>query len=105
MTPKVEREARTLPEQTAPAALAALSAQAVAPLALDPDGEFGSRLPPDHPPWARDVVSLTQRARALLVKLKPVVIRVLAAWEHRVRALTVAGRRVTVDATGSYRVD
>jgi hypothetical protein len=105
MTPKVERESRALPEQVAPAALAALAAQGVAPLALDPDGEFGSRLPPDHPPWARDVVSLTQRARALLVKLKPVVVRVLAAWEHRVRALTIGGRRVSIDATGSYRVE
>jgi len=79
--------------------------QGVPALALDPDGDADYRLPPDHPPWARDVVSLSQRARALLQRLKPVVVHVIAAWEHRVRCLVIGARRVSVDATGCYRVD
>jgi hypothetical protein len=102
VTPKVEREANALPDAATPFAAVL---QALPPLAFDPDGEAGYRLPPDHPAWARDVVSLSQRARALVARLKPVAIRAIAAWEHRVRALVIGGRRVSVDPSGSYRVD
>jgi hypothetical protein len=102
VTPKVEREPNALPDAATPFAAVL---QALPPLAFDADGDAGYRLPPDHPAWARDVVSLSQRARALIVRLKPVVIRVIAAWEHRVRTLVIGGRRVSVDPTGSYRVD
>jgi hypothetical protein len=88
-----------------PAFAAALAAQQVPPLAFDLDLEAGYRLPPDHPPWPRDVVSVSQRARALLARIKPVVITVIAGWQHKLRSLVVGGRRVAVDATGCYRVD
>ncbi|GAC1442734.1 MAG: hypothetical protein NVS3B17_01690 [Vulcanimicrobiaceae bacterium] len=82
------------------------SPEALAPLALDPDDRGDApALPHDHPAWMRDAVSLSQRARALLATMKPVVLRVIDAWEHRVRNAVIGGRTVKVDASGSYRVD
>ena len=79
---------------------------ALAPLAFDSDDQFGGpALPSDHPAWLKDAVSLSQRARALVAKLKPAVIHVAAAWEHRVRTILIGGRALTVDASGSYRMD
>lgn len=79
---------------------------AVAPVALDPDDRWGGHsLPNDHPAWMRDTVSLSQRARALLAHVKPAVVRVIAAWEHRVRSIVVGGRRLCVDPSGCYRIE
>jgi hypothetical protein len=75
------------------------------PVALDPDVEIGNDLPSDHPAWTKDALSLSQRARALLTKLRPVVIRVLSFWDHRVRSILVGGRTLSVDASGSYRLE
>lgn len=80
----------------------------VAPVAIafDNDDQFGGpTLPNDHPAWLKDAVSLSQRARVLVTKLKPIVLHVIAAWEHRVRTIVVGGRRVSVDASGSYRIE
>ena len=74
-------------------------------LALDPDDMLGHALPSDHPAWMKDTLSLSQRARVLFAKLKPVVVKVYRFWDHRVRSAVVAGRRLSVDASGSYRVD
>jgi len=75
-------------------------------LAFDPDDRYqGPTLPADHPRWMRDTLSVSQRARALLAKVKPVVVRVIAYWEHRVRSITIGGRTLCVDASGSYRLD
>ncbi len=62
-------------------------------------------LPHDHPHWVRDAVAVSQRARRLLERLAPAVIAVLSMWDHRLRGIVVAGRRVHVDASGSYRTD
>lgn len=104
MSASVERDSGTGAAQD-PAFAAALAAQQIPPLAFDLDLEAGHRLPPDHPPWPRDLVSLSQRARAMLARIKPVVIEVIAAWQHRLRSIIVGGRRVAIDATGCYRVD
>lgn len=64
-----------------------------------------SGLPHDHPRWVRDAVAVSQRARRLLERLAPAVIAVLTMWDHRLRCIVVSGRRVHVDASGSYRVD
>jgi len=61
-------------------------------------------LPAGHPPWTRDVAALTRRARAALAELPRVVIRVMGFWEHPRREALVDGRRVTVDAAGTYLV-
>jgi RNA polymerase sigma factor (sigma-70 family) len=73
---------------------------------VDPDDRWGNgpALPADHPAWARDALSVSQRARALLARIKPVVVRVIAFWEHRVKSITIGGRTLSVDASGSYRV-
>jgi len=81
------------------------AAEPALPVQLDPEAEPDSRLPADHPAWARDVVSISQRARDLFARLRPVAIRIFSAWEHRVRSMFVAGRRVSIDASGSYRAD
>lgn len=74
-------------------------------IALDADVEIGNQLPADHPPWSKDTLSLSARARALLARLRPVVIRVLNFWDHRVRSIFVGGRKLSVDASGSYRLE
>ncbi|MGH7748186.1 MAG: hypothetical protein ACREQ5_26015 [Candidatus Dormibacteria bacterium] len=78
----------------------------VAPIPSDPDDRWGGHaLPSDHPAWMRDVVSLSARARGLVAKLQPVVVRVIGAFEHRLRAIVVSGRRLSVDFSGCYRVE
>jgi hypothetical protein len=64
-----------------------------------------STLPADHPAWSRDRLSLSAQARLLLAKLKPVALRVLTFWDHRLRSAFVGGRKLTIDASGSYRLD
>jgi len=83
----------------------ALPPGAPVPVALDPEIEPESRLPVDHPAWARDVVSLSLRAREMFGRLRPVVVRIYTAWEHRVRSILVAGRRLSIDLAGCYRLD
>ena len=78
----------------------------VAAIAFDPDDRYGGNaLPNDHPRWMKDTLSISQRARTLLQKLEPVVMRVLTAWDHRIRSVEIGGRTLKVDASGSYRLD
>lgn len=80
--------------------------EALAPLSLDPDDRYdGPALPNDHPAWMRDAVSLSQRARALLATLRPVVLHVIGVWEHGLRSVVIGGRTVSIDASGSYRLN
>jgi hypothetical protein len=82
-----------------------LNAVPVAPVAADADERWGGHaLPNDHPAWMKDTLSISNRARALLARIKPVAVRVVAFWEHRVRSIAVPGGRVSVDASGSYRL-
>jgi hypothetical protein len=74
-------------------------------IALDPDLDLPNNLPSDHPAWAKDTVSLSQRARSLLARLRPIAIKVVTFWDHRVRSIFVGGRTLSVDASGSYRLD
>jgi hypothetical protein len=84
---------------------AALATPPPLPVALDADVEIGNQLPADHPPWSKDTLSLSARARALLSRLRPVVIKVVSFWDHRVRSIFVGGRTLSVDASGSYRLE
>jgi hypothetical protein len=71
-----------------------------------PDAELETALlPREHPRWVRDAVAVSQRAREVIAKLKPVVIRILSFWDHRLRSIVVGDRRVHVDPAGCYRVD
>ncbi len=62
-------------------------------------------LPHGHPEWVRDALSVSQRARSLIARLRPVVIRAFTFWDHRLRSILVGSRRVGIDASGSYRVE
>lgn len=89
-----------------PPAVAAGALQGLGSVALDPDDRYGGNaLPSDHPKWMKDTLSISQRARALLVRLKPVALRAIAYWEHRVRSIAIGGRNLSVDPSGSYRLD
>jgi hypothetical protein len=82
---------------------AALEARA---LAFDPDDRFsGPALPNDHPRWMRDTLSISQRARAMLARIKPVAIRVINYWEHRLKRVVIGSQALCVDQSGSYRLE
>ncbi|GAC1545682.1 MAG: hypothetical protein NVS2B17_28230 [Candidatus Velthaea sp.] len=66
--------------------------------------EIVPALPRDHPAWQRDVLSISRRARALMESVRPVVVRVLTFWDHRVRDITIGTRQFGIDASGSYRL-
>jgi hypothetical protein len=78
-------------------------AEPIVPAVAQSDLESSS-LPPDHPRWVKDAVAVSQRARDLIAQLKPIALRVLGFWDHRVRSILVGDRRVHVDPSGSYRI-
>lgn len=78
--------------------------QAVVPAV--PDVELDTALlPRDHPQWVKDTLSVSNRARELFARIKPVVVRILTFWDHRVRSVLVGNSRVSVDPSGSYRIE
>lgn len=83
-----------------------LSGSAAAALPLIPDDELETPpLPREHPKWVRDALAVSQRARRIASQLKPLAMRVLTFWEHRSHAIFVGGRKLSIDAAGSYRID
>ena len=64
-----------------------------------------SLLPRDHPQWAKDTITISTRARELLSRLRPLLVTVLTFWDHRIRCMFVAGGQVSIDPTGSYRME
>lgn len=89
---------------TLPVQIGAAASEAVTPVV--PDGELETPLSPhDRPRWIRDAVALSQRARELIARLRPVAVRVLSFWDHRFHAIVVGGCCVRVDASGCYRID
>jgi hypothetical protein len=86
-----------------PYAGAAAPEQAVAP--IDEGNQESSLLPRDHPKWARDAVTVSQRAREIIARLRPVVVKILTFWDHRVRTAYIGASRVSIDPSGSYRIE
>lgn len=104
MSAKVDRELAAALPSADPTLVS--TQNIVTPIVDDGDERWGGHaLPGDHPAWMKDTLSLSQRARALLTKLRPVAIRVVSYWDHTVRSIVCSGRRMSVDASGSYRVD
>lgn len=102
MSARVEGDAPALAPDAELVAYAALPPS----IALDPDDRWGGHaLPHDHPAWMKDTLSISQRTRALLGRLRPVVVKVIAFWEHRVRSIAIGDRRLCVDPSGSYRLE
>jgi hypothetical protein len=89
-----------------PAALAsrleAGRSEAIVPAVAEAELET-ALLPQDHPRWVKDAVAVSQRARELIGKLRPVVVHVLSFWDHRIRSIMVGNRCVAVDPSGCYR--
>lgn len=77
---------------------------AVAPYIGDDELETPP-LPREHPKWVRDTASVSQRARRLIEGLRPLVVRVLTLWDHHIRSINIGSRNLTVEATGSYRLE
>jgi hypothetical protein len=86
------------------AALAIASLSIAPPQVADGGAEMPASLPRDHPAWQRDMLAVSARVRALLAQLRPVAVRVLTFWDHAVRSVSLGGRRLDVDPTGSYRL-
>jgi hypothetical protein len=75
-------------------------------LALVPDDELETPpLPREHPKWAKDSLAVSARARALLQRLRPVIVRILTFWDHQMRTIRIGGRNMHVDVSGCYRID
>jgi hypothetical protein len=71
-----------------------------------PDDELETPpLPREHPKWVKDAVALSHRARQILAHLRPAIVRVLTFWDHHVRGIVVGGRELSVDISGSYRIE
>jgi hypothetical protein len=96
--------ARVEPETSPAVYVPVRGGRAILPLV--PDDEFETPpLPREHPRWIKDAAAVSQRARQLVAHLRPVVMRVLTFWDHRVRAVAIRGRELRIDISGSYRLD
>ena len=96
------KDARTAPRRLDPAAPPIPLLAELAPIGSD--ALEAATLPPDHPAWQRDVVSISARVRAVLAQLRPFALRVLTFWDHLVREAVIDGRRLEIDPSGSYRL-
>ena len=101
------RTPRLEPQAEPRSLLEALGLGATAPVVSEiGEAEFeATSLPPDHPKWARDALTVSHRARDIVARLKPLAIRVLTFWDHRLRAIQIGTRRLHVDPSGSYRLE
>lgn len=91
-------------EQPAHRAAVAVEPEHIVPAVADTDFE-STLLPRDHPKWNKDALTISARARELIERLRPVVVRVLTFWDHRIRSITIGGTRLGIDASGSYRAE
>ncbi len=62
-------------------------------------------LPHDHPPWVKDTLTLSRRAREIIAGLPRVAVKILSFWDHRIRSIVVSGTRLSIDPSGSYRCE
>jgi hypothetical protein len=82
---------------------AAIAPEAAVPAIGESEAE-STLLPRDHPKWARDAVTVSLRAREIIARLRPVAIKILSFWDHRIRSAFIDGHHVCVDPSGSYRI-
>ena len=96
---------RVEPEERSPQTLPLSVAASEPVVAAVTDERDVTDLPREHPAWVRDAVALSRRARGIVARLRPAVFLVLSFWDHRIRSIAVGGRRVRIDASGSYAID
>lgn len=94
--PRLERSTIDVGAARDTARVAALSTEA------DRDPNL---LPHGRQKWGIDGIAISARAREMAARLKPVVTAVLRFWDHGVRLTLASGRRISIDASGSYRAD
>ncbi len=85
-----------------PLQVGASRSEAIVPVVAEAELET-NLLPHDQPRWVKDAVAVSQRAREIVAKLRPVAVRVLSFWDHRIRSIAIGERLVEVDASGCYR--
>lgn len=92
------------PSETLASGLAQIEGERAVPAIAGHDDAFDATfLPRDHPPWNKDTLTISQRARELIGRLRPIAIRVLSFWDHRIRTVSIGHARLSIDASGSYR--
>jgi hypothetical protein len=92
------------PTAALPLQVGATRSEAVVPVVAETELET-TLLPHDQPRWVKDAIAVSQRARELIASLRPVAVRVLSFWDHRIRSIVVGDRCVSVDASGCYRIE
>jgi hypothetical protein len=92
------------PGNSLPLEVGASRSEAVVPVVAESELET-SLQPHDQPRWVKDAVAVSQRAREIIAKLRPAAVRVLSFWDHHIRSIVVANRRVCIDASGCYRTE
>ena len=81
-------------------------ASATRPLALaELAAERGEHLPRDHPRQSHDAISLCARARELVEGMSVQATRVFSFWDHGARSAKAGARRVSIDPSGSYKLE
>ena len=91
------------PSGALPLQIGASQSEAVVPAVADAELET-ALLPNDQPRWVKDAVAVSARARDVITQLRPAAVHVLSFWDHRIRAIVVAGTRVQVDVSGCYSI-
>jgi hypothetical protein len=85
---------------------ASVDPPAARPLALaELAAERGEHLPRDHPRQSQDAVSLCSRARELLAGMSVQPTYALSFWDHGGRSAKIGARRVSIDPSGSYKLE
>ncbi len=102
MLRRVEGDERREP-QSLLRALGLERAEPIVPAAAETDADT-SFLPSDHPPWVKDALTVSTKARELLARLRPVVVTILSFWDHGIRSLSIGSARISIDPSGSYRM-
>ena len=92
------------PEKPSPVTLAPVQAAPILPLVPEDELETPP-LPREHPKWVKDAVAVSQRARQFIARLKPIAVRVFSFWDHQARSIGIGARRLSVDFSGSYRLE
>jgi len=76
-----------------------------APIGIDDEDDFARPTTlREVPPWPRDIIGLSQRARRVLDSLRFSTVVVIGYFDHVRRAISIGDRTLTVDAAGCYRL-
>ena len=95
--------ARALDAQSAALASSTIAAAPLGSAVVDDEEYVRPATLREQPAWVRDAVLLSTRARALLERVRVVLVAVLNYWDHEGRHISIGGTQLHIDASGSYR--